>query len=232
MSETPNLALPLLAAGQAQKHVTVNEALRRLDVMARITLKAERASVPNNKEDGEAWLVADGATGLWSGWDGDIAVWWDGAWARIPAREGWRAWIIDEAMEATRLNGAWRRGLLAASPMGAASFQRILEEELFDLSGPVVETAIAIPARAIVLCVSTRTSVAITGASSYDCGIDGQVSKFGGSLGAAAGSSNLGVIWPEPFWSDTPVRLSANGGDFTGGAVRVAIHYWMPEAPA
>ena len=79
MSETPNLALPLLAAGQAQKHVTVNEALRRLDVMARITLKAERASVPNNKADGEAWLVADGATGLWSGWDGDIAVWWDGA---------------------------------------------------------------------------------------------------------------------------------------------------------
>ena len=31
MDTSPNLALPYLLANQAQKHVTVNEALRRLD---------------------------------------------------------------------------------------------------------------------------------------------------------------------------------------------------------
>ncbi|MFC3119904.1 hypothetical protein ACFOHS_22585, partial [Jhaorihella thermophila] len=42
-------------------------------------------------------------------------------------------------------------------------------------------------------------------------------------LGTAAGASNLGIIWPEAFWADTPIVLTANGGDFTGGAVRIAI---------
>ncbi len=31
MTETPNLALPYLQSQQAQKHVTLNETLRRLD---------------------------------------------------------------------------------------------------------------------------------------------------------------------------------------------------------
>ena len=90
---------------------------------------------------------------------------------------------------------------------------------------------ISIPNRAIVFCVSTRTVTAITGAASYDCGLAGERSKFGGSLSIAAGSNNAGVIGPTAFYADTPVRLSANGGNFTGGAVRVAIHYILPRVP-
>ena len=41
MADTPNLLLPYLAANQSQKHVTVNEALRRLDEIAEeLTLRA------------------------------------------------------------------------------------------------------------------------------------------------------------------------------------------------
>lgn len=81
-----------------------------------------------------------------------------------------------------------------------------------------------IPDRAIVLGVSSRTVTAITGATSYDCGIAGEPSKFGGSLGVAAGSTNRGVIGPQAFYADTRIRLTARGGSFTGGAVRIAIH--------
>ncbi|HHI81956.1 MAG TPA: DUF2793 domain-containing protein, partial [Rhizobiales bacterium] len=81
-----------------------------------------------------------------------------------------------------------------------------------------------IPNRAVVLGVSTRTTQVITGASSHDCGIAGEPSKFGGSLGVAAGSTNSGVIGPTAFYADTPIRLTANGGNFTGGKVRIAIH--------
>jgi hypothetical protein len=88
-----------------------------------------------------------------------------------------------------------------------------------------------IPDRAIVLGVSTRTVTAITGAASYDCGIAGEPAKFGGSLGIAAGSTNSGVIGPQAFYAPTPVRLTANGGGFTGGAVRVAVHYLMTRGP-
>ena len=85
--------------------------------------------------------------------------------------------------------------------------------------------------RAIVLGVSTRTVTAVTGASSYDCGIAGEPSKFGGSLGIAAGSTNSGIIGPQAFYAPTPIRLTAGGGSFTGGAVRVAIHYLLPRVP-
>jgi len=41
----------------------------------------------------------------------------------------------------------------------------------------------------------------------------------------AATSTNIGVIGPTAFYSDTTVTLTANGGDFTAGAVRVSIQY-------
>jgi len=39
------------------------------------------------------------------------------------------------------------------------------------------------------------------------------------------------VVGPQAFYSDTPVRLTANGGSFTGGAVKVVLHYFLPLVP-
>lgn len=85
--------------------------------------------------------------------------------------------------------------------------------------------------RAWLSCRVVRPSIAecrdlttITGATSYDCGIAGEPSKFGGSLGVAASSTNRGVIGPQAFYADTKIRLTARGGSFTGGAVRIVIH--------
>jgi hypothetical protein len=97
-------------------------------------------------------------------------------------------WVrLDAAMGLVTLGATTR---LAAAPMGSA-IDAVVEEELLEgLAGTSVETTIAIPDRAIVLGVSTRTVTAITGAASYDCGIAGEPAKFGGSLGVAAGSTN------------------------------------------
>lgn len=46
MSQSPNLALPYLAAGQAQKHVTVNEALRLLDALVQAAVESAALSAP------------------------------------------------------------------------------------------------------------------------------------------------------------------------------------------
>ena len=43
---TPRLGLPLLAAAQAQKHVTHNEALTVLDVLAQIAVKSRSLTLP------------------------------------------------------------------------------------------------------------------------------------------------------------------------------------------
>ena len=120
---------------------------------------------------------------------------------------------------------------LAEGPAGSAIDMAVAEELLAGLAGASVDSTITIPDRAIVLGVSTRTVTSVTGAASYDCGIAGEPSKFGGSLGVAAGSTNSGVIGPTAFYSPTPIRLTANGGSFTGGAVRIAIHYLLPRVP-
>jgi len=120
---------------------------------------------------------------------------------------------------------------LAKAPSGAAIGAHVVEELISGLSGASVTSTITIPDRAIVLAVSTRTVTAITGATSYDCGITGTPNKFGGALGIAAGSTNVGVIGPQAFYAATPIVLTANGGSFTGGAVRVAIQYLLPSTP-
>jgi hypothetical protein len=246
MANSPNLMLPYLEAAQAQKHVTHNEAIRSLDALVQLAvLNRTVASPPSSPADGDRYLVPSGATGAWAGKDFNIAAWQDGAWAFFAPREGWLAWIADEANLFVFDGSAWASFEAAAGFIRVAastvvsrardsqSENRMLvaEELLGGLSGAYAQSSIVIPNRAVVFGVSTRTVQAMSGAASYDCGIAGEPSKFGGSLGVAQGSTNAGVIGPTAFYADTPVRLTANGGSFSGGAVRIAIHYLQITPP-
>ena len=73
------------------------------------------------------------------------------------------------------------------------------------LSGSVVDTGLVIPDRAICLGVTTKDVTAITGAASFNCGSLAQPGKWGGTLGVAVGSTNRGVIGPEPVYADTVI---------------------------
>ncbi len=97
MDLTPNLRLPYLMAAQAQKHVTHNDALRALDAMVQVGV-ADRhlTSPPGSPANGDRYIVADGASGAWSGMSGRVAAFQDGAWEYYAPREGWLAWVADE----------------------------------------------------------------------------------------------------------------------------------------
>lgn len=246
MSEsTAHLALPFIMASQAQKHVTHNEALRLLDGIVQLAvLDRDLTDPPGSPAEGDRYIPASGAIGAWSGWDGNIAYWIDAAWMRILPAPGWLAWVVDESQAAVWSGTAWipvanAWGFIAQAasvdvargPNDATTGMAVAEETLSGLSGASRNSTIVIPNRSIVLGVSCRVITAITGAASFDCGIAGETSKFGGSLGIAAGSSNIGVIGPQAFYADTPVVLTANGGNFTGGAVRIAIHSLTVGAP-
>jgi Protein of unknown function (DUF2793) len=242
---TPNLALPYLAAAQAQKHVTVNEALDALDGLVQLSvISAGLTAPPGSPAEGDRYIIASGATGAWVGWDASVAQFSGGAWRRLIPQTGWLAWDSGLGQLLVWTGSAWTgldvaMGILtraasvrvAQASAGSATDMAVAEELLSGLSGASVTSTIAIPNRAIALGVSTRTATAITGATSYDCGIAGELSKFGGSLGAAQGSTNVGVIGPQAFYASTPIVLTAQGGNFTGGAVRIAIHYLLPIAP-
>jgi hypothetical protein len=96
MSTSTHLLLPYVLAAQAQKHVTVNEALRLLDGLVQlVVLDRHLTAPPASPADGDRYIVASGATGAWSGWDLNVAYWVDGAWMRLVPRPGWQAWVVD-----------------------------------------------------------------------------------------------------------------------------------------
>lgn len=100
--ETTELALPYLAAAQAQKHVTHNEALRRLDGLVQIALEASGTTTPpGSPTEGERYLLGVTPTGAWAGHGGDLAVFADGAWWFATPRVGWIAY--DKAADTLRL---------------------------------------------------------------------------------------------------------------------------------
>jgi hypothetical protein len=116
-TETPNLALPFLAAGQAQKHVTHNDALRMLDAIVQIgVLDRDLSAPPSAPEDGARYLVAASPTGTWSGQEGRIAVWQDGGWEFYAPRAGWLAWIADEQRLLVHDGTGWT-GALGQGPL-------------------------------------------------------------------------------------------------------------------
>ncbi|MEO1312334.1 MAG: DUF2793 domain-containing protein, partial [Pseudomonadota bacterium] len=124
MNETYHLSLPLVAAAQAQKHVTVNEALARLDTLAQLrVVSAAVTSPPAGPIDGESYIVPAGAGGDWSGQAPKIAVFANGAWEFITPKAGWRAWNEASAPEAPPLPGTPQARPLNCTSDALASFQ-------------------------------------------------------------------------------------------------------------
>ena len=240
MDESANLKLPYIMATQAQKHVTHNEAVRALDALVQINvLDKDLTSPPGSPADGHRYIPASGASSDWNSKDRQITAWQDNAWMFYQPLEGWLAWVADEnqlyvydGTDWTALSGGGPGGssaIVNSATHGAQTLFELSEEEL-TLSGVFVDSTITIPTRSIVFAVTTRTTQAITGASSYDCGIAGETNKYGGSLNIAQDSTNSGVTGPTAFYADTPVRITANGANFTGGKVRVTIHFMLCTA--
>jgi hypothetical protein len=105
---TPNLALPELIAAQAQKHVTVNEALRALDVLVQLAvLDRDLAAPPGSPAEGQRWLVAGSPTGAWGGHADEIAAWQDGDWEFYAPQPGWLVYVVDESSLLAWTGSAW-----------------------------------------------------------------------------------------------------------------------------
>lgn len=238
---TPRLGLPYVAAAQAQKHIPINESLARLDGLVQLAVESRAVTVqPASPSAGGVWILPAGASGAaWGGQPaGTLMRFEAGAWEQLAPAEGVLAWVKDENQMVAfdgaiwmSLSATFRSLTAAATPNLANTRLEILEQEV-TLSGASTATSIAIPNRAIVLAVSTRTTAAVTGATAYNCGVSGEASKFGGSLGVAKNSSNIGVVGPTAYYADTPVVLTAVGGNFVGGKVRVAIHVMRFDASA
>ena len=108
MTDTVNLGLPCIEGGQAQKHVTHNDALRILDALVQLAvLDRDLTDPPGAPAEGERWIVKASASGVWSGHDNAIAAWQDGGWQFSPPQTGWVAFVVDEGTLVVWNGSAW-----------------------------------------------------------------------------------------------------------------------------
>ncbi|WP_414897408.1 DUF2793 domain-containing protein [Rhodovulum sp. YEN HP10] len=235
MANTANLSLPLLQAAQAQKHVTVNEALIRLDAVVQLRLQSLTVvAPPPGAADGLAWGVPAGAAGEWEGQDGRIALRDNGGWVFLAPLTGWRAFVVDAGADMRWTGGGWDAVGGALAPSGAGIAFRVLEFDHPVVAGGAQNTAVVIPSHATVFGVTGRVIEEITGTlSSWRLGADGSDNRFGSGLGLGLNSYVLGVLGrPLTGYAPMPLRLSPDGGSFAGGLVRLAVHYTELSLPA
>ncbi|MES2835388.1 MAG: DUF2793 domain-containing protein [Pseudomonadota bacterium] len=105
------LTLPYLAAGQMQKHVTLNEALTRLDALVQAAVISRMtAAQPADPEDGDLYILPDGAEGgAWDGRpEGALMRFEAGGWIVVPAPDGMVAVVLDAGELVVRHEGGWR----------------------------------------------------------------------------------------------------------------------------
>ncbi len=96
MTQTNNLKIDLVAQSQAQKEVTINSAVARLEaVQNRGVADKDLAAPPGSPVEGVAYIVAASATGAWLAKDGQIAYYNTG-WQFIVPNEGLLVWVSDE----------------------------------------------------------------------------------------------------------------------------------------
>jgi hypothetical protein len=104
--------------------------------------------------------------------------------------------------------------------------------ETITTGGTTYSTALQIPARAMVIGVSSIIETAITGCTAFEIGVSGNSSMFATGLGTSARSTNAGIGGPNTFYSATPLLLTSTaGGNFTGGTIRLSIQYLTIGAP-
>lgn len=228
MSETYQFALPLVEPAQAQKHVTVNEALARLDALAQMRVVDIANPVPPVAPlDGESYFLPAGASGDWSGHDGEIALWANGGWEFITPKSGWKIWseahdgwfVYDGEVLVTNAT--------AITGNGAATQSDIIEIDHVLGAGASSSVVAAIPALAQVIGVTGRVTTAFTGtATNWRLGVAGSDNRYGSGLGLGLNSFVLGMSGaPVTYYSATDLLLTGEGGDFAAGEIRLAVHY-------
>ncbi|WP_297802824.1 DUF2793 domain-containing protein [uncultured Brevundimonas sp.] len=113
--ESGRLGLPYVMAGQLQKHVTVNEAMTRLDAMVQMAvISRSLANPPAQADVGALYIVPEAGNHGWTEFAGGTVVRREvGGWVAGPVTEGMLAVVLDEGVTLVRLSGQWQ-------PLGAA----------------------------------------------------------------------------------------------------------------
>ncbi|MBM3604904.1 MAG: DUF2793 domain-containing protein [Alphaproteobacteria bacterium] len=234
-SETQRLQMSLLQPAQAQKHVTVNEALMRLDGLVNLVLESiSTATPPATVLDGQCWGIPAAAQGAWSGQSGRIAVGTNGGWVFLPPQRGMRAFVGDRGLEAVHDGLGWVAGALTLGSGGSGLVAGMAEGEVTLAQGSSAITGVFIPAGAMVIGAVARVTEALTGPlTGWRLGTAGALNRFGQGLGKARDSWGRGILGsPMTYYQPEPLIVTSEGGTFSGGRIKLAVHWLELRLPS
>jgi hypothetical protein len=121
----------------------------------------------------------------------------------------------------------------------STNFQRMtvksVKQTLSALSGAsATTTGTFIPDGAVVVGVTTRVGTALTGATGYTVGDGTDADRWGDITGTAIGTTSDNANWTagtiECFTAGGNVTLTANGSNFTAGAIEICVFYLAGQA--
>jgi len=125
-----------LAAGQAQKEFTHNEALQTLDlIVAAAVEELPRSSPPSTPEIGACYIVGSSPSGAWAGKAQCIAGYTSGGWRFVAPLAGMTAYVKATGVTAYYRGGAWDLGSLCGTSLLIDGSQ-VVGPRLAAISGP------------------------------------------------------------------------------------------------
>ena len=203
---TPRLALPYLAAAQAQKHVTLNQSLGLLDGLVQTAVESRTtAAEPASPVDGAIYILPSSATGTdWAGAPvGGVFRFEAGAWASLPLRPGWLVYVKDEGVALVCDGSTWLDLGLALRSL--ANLQRLGVGTTADAFNPL-----SVKADAVLFDHATTGGMQVK--------IDKAASANSASVlfqTAYSGRAEVGLCGDDAFH----VRVSPDGSTFTDALV-------------
>ena len=147
---TARFALPLIAAGQAQKEVFHNEALTRIDALLEPVVEAIALNDPPAAPAlGQCWVVGAAPSGAWAGEAQAIAV-WTGGWRFLAPALATTVWSRADALFARFDGSDWIVGEIPAARIMVGGVQVV----------GMQQSAISAPAGGEVVDTEARNAVA------------------------------------------------------------------------
>lgn len=148
MSEqTPRFGLSYIRASQAQKEVTHNAALNKLDALVMPVVEARGGDMPpSSPAEGQSWLVGDSPAEAWTGHARELAQYIGGAWAFHDLPIGAGVWVADEGVLARRHSTGWYIGQAIPDPAGGSVVDVEARAALADILGILRESGVVMNA--------------------------------------------------------------------------------------
>ncbi len=94
-----HLSLPYIQGGQAQKHVTHNEAIRTLDTLVQLSVQDRIQAPEAAAQPGDRYIVTGPALDAFAGHEASIATFEGDAWSFLAPQKGWIAYDQSSATQ-------------------------------------------------------------------------------------------------------------------------------------